>query len=633
VRRSLFQVVALSATLTPLVARVPATAQDAVDHWADVHPILAEHCYACHAGEQRKGGLALDSRAGVLRGGKSGAVVVEGDAGASRLVALVSSEDELERMPPKGRALSSHEVATLRAWIDAGVPWGEHEAGQMKSTPLALRPSEPESAAPHLVDAHIEDYLRLHEVEAGAAIDDAAFARRASLDVIGLLPTRAALQRFCADDAPDKRAALVDALLGDDQAYAEHWISFWNDVLRNDFQGTGYIDGGRAQITGWLYDALARNMPYDVLVRELVAPTSGASEGFIKGIVWRGDNAVVQQSPMQAAVNVSQVFLGVNLKCAACHDSFVNDWSLERTFALANCFSESPLSLVRCETDLGVAASHGFLWPELGAIDGALPRPERMAAVAGLVTTPENGYFTRTIVNRVWAIMMGRGLVEPLDEMEREAWHPALLDALALDFIAGGYDLRKLIRTLAISDVYQWAAAPAQEHADAEFVFRGPSARRLTAEQFYDALACLTGVGRTNPAFEVPGAAERGGFVRAWRVTLDPLSKALGRTAREQVTTRRETAGTTLQALELANGATLHAALRAGAEALCASWTGTRQELVAELFQRGLQRAPTPEELALLAPRDGAGAGPPSADALQDLLWALVMLPEFQLIH
>ena len=628
--RPILFVVVLHATLAPLAARVAPTAQDEVDHWADAHPILAEHCYACHAGEQRKGGLALDSRAGLLRGGKSGAVVVEGDAAASRLVALVSMEDEFERMPPKGRALTSAEVATLRAWIDAGAPWGEHEAAQATSAPLALRPSDPASDAPHLVDAHMEDYLRAHGVERGRALDDAGFARRVHLDVIGLLPTRDSLQRFCEDETPGKRAALVDMLLADDQGYAEHWISFWNDVLRNDFQGTGYIDGGRAQITAWLYDALARNMPYDQFVRELVAPSGGASEGFIKGIVWRGDNAVVQQSPMQAAVNVSQVFMGVNLKCAACHDSFVNDWSLERTFALANCFSETPLSLVRCETDLGVAASYGFLWPELGSIDGALPRPQRMAAVAALVTTRENGYFARTIVNRVWALLMGRGLVEPLDEMEREAWHPALLDALALDFIAGGYDLRELIRTIATSDVYQWAAAPTTEHHAGEFVFHGPHARRLTAEQFYDALACLTGVGRTNPAFEVPGAAEPGGFVRAWRVTLDPLSKALGRTAREQVTTRRETAGTTLQALELANGGTLHAALRAGAEALCAGWTGTAQALVVELFQRGLQRAPTNEELALLVPDDGA---PVSVDTLQDVLWALTMLPEFQLIR
>lgn len=595
---------------------------------ADAHTVLAAHCAACHAGEQRKGGLSLDSRASALRGGKSGAAFVAGDAAASRLIALVSSDDDLERMPPKGRRLTVEEVAILAAWIDAGAPWSSLENGS-SGTPLALQPSAPESDASHLVDAFLADYRLERGLQAGTALDDASFVRRVHLDVIGLLPTPAALRHFCADKAPGKRGALVESLLADDQGYAEHWISFWNDVLRNDFQGTGYIDGGRAQITGWLYDALARNVPYDQLVRELIAPTDGASEGFIKGIVWRGDNALVQQAPMQAAVNVSQVFLGVNLKCAACHDSFVSDWSLAQTFALANCFSEAPLSLSRCETDLGVAASYGFLWPELGGVDGALPRLERMTRVAGLVTAPDNGYFARTIVNRVWALLMGRGLVEPLDEMERAAWFPALLDALALDFIARGYDLRALIRTIATSDVYQWAATTAPEFPGGEFVFRGPVARRLTAEQFYDALACLTGVGRANPAFELPGAAAPG-FVRAWRVPLDPLSKALGRTAREQVTTRRESAATTLQALELANGATLHAALRGGADALTASWTGTTEELVVELYLRGLQRVPTPEELALLAPRAGAGAAPPSVDMLQDFLWALAMLPEFQ---
>lgn len=606
------------------------------DLFGPAHAVLAEHCYACHSGEQRKGGLTLDSREGVLRGGRSGPAAIDGDAGASRLVALVSAEDELERMPPKGRRLDATEIEALRAWIEGGLPWSA-SAARAEVAPLALRSSHPASDAPHLVDAYLEDHLAAQGLERGVPVDDAGFARRAYLDLVGLLPPPEVLDRFCADPSPTKRAALVDALLADDRGYAEHWISFWNDVLRNDFQGTGYIDGGRAAITAWLYDALARNLPYDAFVRELVAPTSPASEGFIKGIVWRGDNAVVQEPPMQAAVNVSQVFLGVNLKCAACHDSFVNDWSLAQTFALANCFSETPLSLVRCETDLGVAARHGFLWPELGTVDGSVPRAERMAAVAGLVTAPGNGYFARTIVNRVWALLLGRGLVEPLDALERESWHPALLDALALELVADGYDLRALLRTIATSDVYQWAAVPMPAEPGPDAPFRGPSVRRMTAEQFYDALASVTGVGRSNPAFEppaepplLPGSPT---FVRAWRTVLDPLSKALGRTAREQVTTRRESIGTTLQALELANGATLHAALRAGAEALHASPEARAggAALVRELFHRALQRPPTSEELALLAPGDAAA--PLDVAAIEDVLWAVTMLPEFQLIR
>src|SRR6185436_13460908 len=160
----------------------------------------------------------------------------------------------------------------------------------------------------------------------GPAVDDPTFARRACLDVIGLLPPSKELEKFLADKRVDKRDRLVTQLLGDNRRYAEHWLSFWNDLLRNDYKGAGYIDGGREQISSWLFAALYRNMPYDRFVAELINPTR-KSAGFTKGIVWRGSVNASQVPPMQAAQNISQVFMGVNLKCASCHDSFINDWA------------------------------------------------------------------------------------------------------------------------------------------------------------------------------------------------------------------------------------------------------------------------------------------------------------------
>ncbi len=652
---------ACALTLGTLCARAESPASS-VDYTKDVHPILAEHCYSCHAGDSRKGGFFMGNRDDLLKGSENGPVVVEGKADESLLLKLVTSQDDDLVMPPKGRHLNETEVETLRAWINAGVPWGEIAAVEPTyQAPLILRSSPPKSGASNLVDAYMEDYLAAKGVPAGTLVDDATFARRAYLDITGLLPTPEALAAFSAEQSADKRAVLVDTLLADSQGYAEHWMTFWNDVLRNDYQGTGYIDGGRKQITDWLFDALYNNKPYDEFVRNLISPQDPASEGFIKGIVWRGDNAVVQQAPMQAAINLSQVFHGLNLKCAACHDSFINDWSLSQTFALANVFSEEPMEQVRCETNLGVAADYGFLWPELGTVDGSKPRTERMAQVANLVTRQENGYFTRTIVNRVWALMMGRGLVEPLDSIDLEPWHADMLDGLALDFVAHNYDLRYLIRTIATSQAYQWKAVPASEIADATYVFRGPTVRHLSAEQYYDALASLTGVWQANPKFILPkdktpeeiarqeeiarkaaggiteGAsadsntvAGRKQQVRAWRVPVDPLMKALGRTAREQVTTRRETQGTTLQALELSNGAALYQQIQLSAEALRTEWPGTPEGLIIALYQHGLQRSPSTEEVQLA---HGIVGDPLRQEGLEDLLWALVMLPEFQLIY
>ena len=580
--------------------------------WAAAHAVLAEHCFACHAGEQRKGGLALDTAAGWQRGGVSGSVLDAEHPEASLALARVTAEDDLDRMPPKGRRLTDDEVAALRTWIRAGAEWPAGHTTGAAIAPLALREVTPRRAGLNTVDAFGPE-------PAGPVADDATFMRRVHLDLVGLLPEPEAVAAFCADPAPEKRGRLVASLLADDRAYAEHWMSFWNDHLRNDFQGTGYIDGGRSQITAWLYNALLRDEPYDRFVRELIAPTSSASEGFIRGIVWRGDNTVVQQPPMQAAIHVSQVFLGVNLKCAACHDSFVNDWSLAGTFALANSFSEAPLSLVRCETDLGVAAGYGFLWPELGTVDGSATLAERRASIADMVTTSANGYFARCIVNRLWARLFGRGLVEPLDEMEREGIDPVLLDALAHRFVASGYKLRDLLFVLTTSQLYQRAACVDEDSAG----YRAPAVKRMSAEQFYDALAHVTGAGPESPAYALDG----GPFARAWRVTLDPLSKALGRTAREQVTTRRDEVATTLQALELANGQALYGVLRRGADALLASGASATPE---RIFERALLRTPNDGEARLL--REIMGADP-TTESLSDLLWCIVLHPEFQLIR
>ena len=131
-------------------------------------------------------------------------------------------------------------------------------------------------------------------------------------------------------------------LLADRVGYAEHWLTFWNDLLRNDYRGTGYIDGGREQITAWLYSALVTNVPFDRFVAQLVDPVPG-SAGFSKGIVWRGVVNASQTPEMQAAQNISQVFMGVNLKCASCHDSFVNDWQLSDAYGMASIYADQPL--------------------------------------------------------------------------------------------------------------------------------------------------------------------------------------------------------------------------------------------------------------------------------------------------
>jgi mono/diheme cytochrome c family protein len=475
-------------------SQLPAAASGPVDFHKDIQPIIEASCVKCHGKGRGQGGFMFETRESLLKGGDSGAAVVIGDSANSLLIEMVSGLDPDNVMPQKGKKLTSHEVALLRAWIDQGLKW-EGGINFAKKAPLNLHPRKP--ALPkgdgNPIDRLLERYYKANKVQKAKPVEDRLFARRAYLDVLGLLPSPEELEAFTKTKGSDKRIDLTRALLARNNDYAQHWMTLWNDMLRNDYKGTGYIDGGRKQITSWLYSALATNMPFDRFVANLINPPPEA-EGFVKGIVWRGVVNASQTPEMQAAQNVSQVFMGVNLKCASCHDSFINDWSLADAYGLASVYAEKPLELVQCDRPLGKTAPVKFLYSELGTLDASAPKAERIRRLAEIVTSPEDGRLSRTIVNRLWERFFGRGLVEPVDEMENPAWNQDVLDWLAADLVDHNYDLKHTIETILTSQAYQRPSVPATEASGKEFVFRGPIVRRINAEQFLDALGTVTGV-------------------------------------------------------------------------------------------------------------------------------------------
>jgi len=472
----------------------------AVDFSHEIVPVLKKHCAECHAGDKKKGGFSFNSRANLLEGSENGAVIMNGNADKSRLIEVILSTDSDEQMPPKGDRLSAAEVALLKSWIAEGLPWEEGFAFKKPSyePPLAPRhPELPAASAPgrdHPIDRILDKYLADHQKPQPAAIDDATFARRASLDLTGLLPEAEALDKYLADPSPKKRSTFIDSLLADDMAYAEHWLTFWNDLLRNDYGGTGFITGGRKQISKWLYDALITNKPADQMTRELIAPPSDGSRGFIDGIKWRGDVSAGQTVEIQFAQSVSQSFLGINMKCASCHDSFIDRWKLDEAYGLAAIYSSRPLDIARCDKPTGRIAQASWLFPELGQVDAKAAQPERLKQLAALMTHPQNGRFTRTLVNRLWHRLMGRGIVHPLDAMQTEPWSSDLLDYLATYLSDNGYDLKKTLAHIATSQAYQSRSEVVEKGADDHgFTFAGPRSRRLTAEQLVDIVWHLTG--------------------------------------------------------------------------------------------------------------------------------------------
>lgn len=608
--------------------------EKSLDFVHEVVPILKKHCASCHTNGTYKGSVSFDTRQALIQS----KAVVSGDSKKSELIKRITSNDAAERMPPKGPALGEKEVQILARWIDSKLPWDDTFTFKVETyvAPLKYREVKVPAGKGHPIDRILDPYLAKQKTGTLPLVTDDIFYRRASLDIVGLLPLPEEIESFIASADPQKREKLVESLLNDNRAYTDHWLCFWNDLLRNEYKGTGYIDGGRKQITSWLYNAILTNKPYDQFVRELIKPTPD-SEGFIKGIKWRGRVNASQVAELQFSQNISQVFFGVNMKCASCHDSFIDNWKLDDAYALAAIVSDKPLEIYRCDKATGKTAVAGFLWPELGSIDSKLPKDKKLEQLASLVTHPDNGRFSRTMANRIWQKLMGRGIVHPVDMMANKPWNDDLIDYLAGYFKENKYDLKKLIGHITSSRAYQYKAATfAEEPASENYVFNGPMYKRMTAEQFMDAVWLVTGTAPAKADAPLPkdipaasGSAKRN-MIRAVLVHSNLLMRTLGRPNREQVVTTRAELLTTLEALDLASGSIFHDLVtRGGRQILAELKDKSKDAIIKNVYMRSLGRNPDASELSGASLLLGEK---PDADSLADLLWVIFLLPEFQLI-
>jgi len=614
-----------------------ATANE-VDFHTDVAPVLMKHCYECHGANKAEGGFSMNTLALWL----DKEAATPGDAAGSHAIELMEEADLEAAMPPKNKPRPTKaEIGTLKKWIDQGMKWEEGFTFAKNAYEPPLKPRRPELPAAiegrdNPVDRIIDAYLLANKTKPQPPIGDAAFYRRASLDLLGVLPNPTDLERFVKDTSPTKHDALIDQLLANDLDYARHWLTFWNDLLRNDYTGTGYITGGRSSISNWLYRSLLENKPYDQFTRELLAPGK-ESEGFIKGIQWRGDVNSSQSLEIQFSQNVGQVFLGINVKCASCHDSFIDKWSLDEAYSLAAVYAEKPLEINRCDKPTGKFAKPAWLFPEFGEINPNAPRNERLKELGALMTSPDNGRLTRTITNRYWHRLMGRGIVHPVDAMQAKPWSEDLLDYLAIHLSDKGYDLKSVLRLIATSRAYRAQALATKKEPEGEdYQFAGPHIKRMTAEQLIDAIRQVTQTQTTNVADKFPAQKieeETGDKpeVFASRAALLPsdfLQRALGRPNREQVVTSRPEELTTLEAIDLANGDAIAEMMRNGAVNLLKTHKDAGpDELIKLIYQRALSREATEAQRAVC--REMLGS-PTTQEGLEDLLWSVFMLPEFQ---
>lgn len=536
---------------------------------------------------------------------------------ASRLAAEAAQEAAKAKQAVDQAARAAQEAAkqaeelAYQAYL---AMMADARAEHLTRTPLPPEPPELLRELDNPIDAFIA--AKWPEATDPPICGDSAFIRRVFLDVVGHVPSAAEVRVFLDDDSPDKRARLIDELLQRDEDYAVHWSQFWEDALCSNGNHQGGI-GTRANFQQFIIESFNENKPYDVFTAQLLDPTATRYRG---GYV----RAQTHQDSVLTAANVGQVFLGTRMKCASCHDHFLNfEWSQRRFLGFASFFSEDDLEVIRCEVKMNEFVEPDFMFDN-GEMNGEdLDSLEnRLTAVTQLIVDPANPRFAASFVNRLWKRYLGLGLVEPVDDFREDIppSHPELLEWLSYEFARSGYDIKHMMRLILNSRTYQLEFNPALVDIqiagiDSERIFRSPTHRRLTCEQALDSIKVSLGIEAPRTAFDSVST---------------PLSRALGRpeTRNEVITTRPEDVAV-LQALQMLNGPELHEMIYNAALPRSLAETRNREAAVEVAFLSTLSRYPSESELELTLQFLGDN---PGVTVWGDVLWALVVSPEFHYI-
>ena len=488
----------------------------------------------------------------------------------------------------------------------------------------------------NFIDGLVWEKLQRLGITPSGPCTDSAFLRRAYLDVIGRLPSPEETRTFLSDSTADKRVKLVDTLL-DRPEFADFWANKWMDLLRPN----PYRVGIKATFNydAWIRDKFRRNVPYDQFVRELLTA---------QGSTWKNGAVTYfrdRREPDELTTITSQLFLGVRLECAKCHHHPFEALGQEDFYGLAAYFARIGHKGVGLSPPISggeeiffTAAQGSVKHPITGAVlppkplFGEAPVAENQdprEALVNWMTSPGNPYFGQVMANRVWADLMGRGLVDPVDDIR--ATNPAsngpLLNALASEFRQQGFDIKKLVRVIATSYVYGLSSEPTERNLSDTRNYSRHYRQRLRAETLLDAACDITQV---NENFEAMPPGSRS--TQIWTHRIDSLFlDSFGRPDPNQDPPCERTSDTTVvQALHLMNSPALHKKVTSdkGRVADLAASDKTPAAIVEELYLLTYSRFPTAEESqvgqGLFTQKDVT-----RKQAIEDLLWALLNTPEF----
>jgi hypothetical protein len=498
--------------------------------------------------------------------------------------------------------------------------------------------------AVNYIDDKVYAKLRLLHYPPSPLIADAAFLRRIHLDLTGLLPQAEVARTFLLDETPAKRSQLIESLL-DSPDYAKYWARKWGDLLRLSRKQVG--ESAVYKFADWLERSISANQPYDDFARDLLTAKGSSllnpEANFIRTTINAED----------AMESTAQLFLGSRIQCAKCHNHPFERWTQDNYYGLTAFFARIKTKKLgnggetfiwdakKGEVRHPVAGRHVAPWvPDTGAFV-LPPDKDRRQVFAEWLTKPSNPFFARVEVNRIWAALMGIGIVEPVDDF-RDTNPPSnepLLEELSRDFIRSGFDRRHLIRTIVSSNVYQTSGESNEFNRDDTrfFSFREP--RRLEAEQLVDALGQVTGkpmnfygVPVTVKAVHLPAPdlAQRNRSM----IGDTEFLKVFGQPERQTVCSCERAGDAGLgQALQLFNGKLFHGMLTAGDSLFRKSLSAKKPlpEIVEHLHLSALSRFPNEKEKAIaLAYLEKATD---KGKALEDLCWAILNRNEFLFNH
>ncbi len=494
-------------------------------------------------------------------------------------------------------------------------------------------PKVPEN---NYIDTLVNNKLKKIRITPSDICDDATYLRRITLDIVGKLPSMEEVQAFGADADPKKREKKIDELLGRKE-FTQMWVMKWAELLQIRTDNNQFQYKSALHYYDWLADQFAQNRPMNEMVQDLLTASGGTFANPA------GNFYKVETDTLKMTENVAQIFMGMRIQCAQCHNHPFDRWTMNDYYSFASFFAQvgrktgedNRETVVFNRATGGVSHPVGNRDMKPKFLGGDLPEmktgEDRRAALAKWLASPENPFFAKNLANIVWGHFLGQGIVEPVDDVRisNPPSNPELLEELGKRFAASGYNFRQLVRDICASRTYQLTTKANASNTEDTRNFAKGNIRRMRAEVLLD---CLNQVTAGREKFRgLPIGASAVEIVDGRTSTF--FLTTFGRATRDTVCSCEVQMEPNLsQALHLLNGETVNAKITAGGT-VAASLRDkkTAPQIIDELYLRCLARKPTSKEQAELM--EFFKEGRPELEVLNDVFWSLLNSKEFLFNH